>query len=166
MARPKGISDEQLFSALDTFWLEECHEVPAKLNSKRFALYLQQNGYSMTDSALRHNSKAMERINRLKDNTKAVLPSSGLSVVPGKPGMKLSYDELLGKYEQMQKFICETYVNGICSHFVQKELSVTMDSPVKAEAVEQNVISAGMNPFTSPVVKKLANLFDLEDGNE
>jgi hypothetical protein len=168
MSRPKHVSDEQLFLELNAFWFEECHEVPTKLNSRTFSLYLQHNGYSASDSALRHNAKLMERIHLLKEEAKPKPGSQSACqpVVPNKPGLELSYDELLKKFQQMQDFICHTYVNGICCHLVKKELSVSMDSPVQAEAAERDIITAGTNPFSSPVVKKLADLFYLEDENE
>ena len=70
------------------------------------------------------------------------------------------------KYQEMQNFIYNTYVKGICCYLVNKELSTSIDSPVKEEVIKQNVISADMNPFTSPVVEKLAKLFDLETKDE
>lgn len=166
MGRPKLISDVQLFSELDTFWIEVCHEVPGKLTSKSFSLHLQQNEYPVTDSSLRHNSKLMEKINLLKAKAKPVSTSSHEAAVPGTSDMELSYGELLKKYQEMQNFIYNTYVKGICCHLVNKELSTSIDSPVKEEVIKQNVISADMNPFTSPVVEKLAKLFDLETKDE
>lgn len=171
MGRPKHVPDEILLSSLDTFWVEECHGIPAKLGAKSFSLYLQRIGHPVSDSALRHNRIITSKINSLKAEAEMKSSEKAAPAIRKDPAHRsdtaaINHD-LSEKYQLMQKFIAETYVKGIYCHLVNEELSLTMESPVRPEAVKKDLVTVTMNPFTSPAVESLAKLFDLEgDENE
>ena len=167
MGRPKLVPDEILLSALDTFWAEECHGIPSKPGAKSFSLYLKRIGHPVSDSALRHNRIITAKITSLKaeaeTNSPAKNPTTTQEDIAHRPDPVSDNNDLLKKYQLMQKFLTETYVKGIYCHLVNQELSLSMESPVRPEAAERDLITVSMNPFTSPAVENLAKLFDLED---
>lgn len=151
MGRPKLVPDEILLSALDTFWVEECHGIPSKLGAKSFSLYLKRIGHPVSDSVLRHNRIITTKITSLKAEAETNPPAKNPTTIQEdtaqRPDPVSDNNDLLKKYQLMQKFLSETYVKGIYCHLVNQELSLSMESPVRPEAAERDLITVSMNPF-------------------
>ena len=159
------MSDEELLSLLDSFWVEECHCIPSKLGAASFSRYLQRVEYSISDSALRNKANVMEKIALLK--TQPELNTLPPNTPPAhETAAELSHEVLLEKLREARDFISSTYVKGVCCQLAMDELNLSMECPVKTEAAKRDLITPETNPFTSPIVEKMAKLFDLEEEDE
>ena len=167
MARPKRYGDDYLLSCIDTYWAEYCHQNPDRITYKSLEAYLMgSNKADLPADTLMHNKKIHEKIESLR----AAASPHSVNIHPEdvstgeQAGISRDeYRHLAETNEKLKSFISRTYIHGICCHLVSEELHLSINSTVKKEAADRDVIKAGMEPFSSPVINELAAMFNLDE---
>ena len=167
MARPKRYGDDYLLSCVDSYWTEYCHQNPDKITYKSLEAYLAgSNKADLSSDTLKHNRKVHEKIESLRAAVRPHPLSIHPEDVPADEQAGFSrneYRHLAETNEKLRSFISRTYIHGICCQLVSEELHLNINSTVKKEAADRDVIKAGMEPFDSPVINELSALFDLDE---
>ena len=166
MGRPKHYDDEFLLACTESFWVTRCGKNPREFSYKALSAYLSETKNSpISPDTLKHNKAVHEKVAFLKAG--ATVPVEITTPADKRGTMPEEMQKLSELNEKLKSFISRTYVPGICRHLINEELNLQMETTVRKDKAGQDVITAGMEPFRSPVIMEMAAMFDLEeDDNE
>ena len=169
MGRPKHYDDEFLLACVESFWTTRCGRNPREFSYKALSAYLSEAKKSpISPDTLKHNKAVHEKVASLKAGAAvpAVIPAPA-DECRERGSMPEEIQKLSEINEKLKSFISRTYVHDICRHLINEELNLHMETAVRKDKAGQDVITASMEPFRSPVVREMAAMFDLEeDDNE
>ena len=166
MGRTKICQDKTLLEKLESFWINDCKSNPDKLTYKTFSEHLQAQGIPVSKDTLKHNQLICERMKTLKEAFPFLdKPSSDTA---GNKATEL--DEQVKKLQETNQkladFISRTYVQSICRSLVNQELGLNMDTGLQEGAAQAGIITAGTEPFQSPIIEEFSQMFDFQEDKE
>ena len=166
MGRPKHYDDEFLLACTESFWITRCGKNPREFSFKALSAYISEAKNSpISSDTLKHNKAVHEKVVSLKAG--ATVSAEMTTPADECGSMPEEIQKLSEINEKLRSFISRTYVHDICQHLINEELDLQMETAVRKDKAVQDVITAGMEPFRSPVIMEMAAMFDLEeDDNE
>lgn len=167
MGRPKLYDDEFLIACVDSFWKTWCRKNPGNFTYKALSGFIAESENAPVSSdTLKHNKAVREKVASLKSNIYPPTESTRADTNDERERLKAEICRLTESNQKLKDFISSTYVHDVCVTLINDELNLQLESRLKNDNACRHIISAGVEPFSSPVIREMAALFNLEGDDD